>query len=335
MPTPPPHDALFKAAFGQPDLARSELELVLPLEVQAHLDLSTLEVSPGSFVDEELRHAHTDLLYRVTTRGGGDALVYLLMEHQSTFDARMPLRLLRYMVRVWDRWERDHPTGKLPVVLPVVLHHDIDAWRATPEFAAVLDASPELLAAVGPFQPIFRFVLDDLAPLSLEALASRNLHALALLVELAFWVSRSLGRLQEAAPRMGAMVAELTRDARAQMLLTQLYVYLLRDAAPDVETEEVRAILEQIAGSAGKEDIVNAGDRLIEQGRATGHAEGRAEGQTEGLRAAVAVTLTARGLGLSDLGKARLAACSDVTLLTAWLACAATAANEADVFAAR
>jgi predicted transposase/invertase (TIGR01784 family) len=338
MPTPPPHDALFKATFGQPDLARSELELVLPVDIQAHLDMATLEISPGSFVDEDLRHAHTDLLYRVRTRGDSDALVYLLMEHQSTFNARMPLRLLRYMVRVWDRRERDHPTGKLPIVFPVVLHHDLGGWRAAPEFASILDASPDLLAAVGPFQPLFRFVLDDLAPLSLEALSSRKLHALTLLVELAFWASRSLGRLQDAAPRMGAIVSELTRDARARMLLTQLYVYLLRDAPADVETEDVRAILEQIAGPRGKEEIVNAGERLIEQGRAEGLAKGQAEGlakgQAEGLRAAVAATLAARGLTLSDLGRARLAACSDVTVLTAWVTCAVTAPTEADVFGA-
>ena len=231
------------------------------------------------------------------------------------------------------------PPGKLPVVLPIVLHHDIDAWRAAPEFASVLDAGPELLAAVGPFQPLFRFVLDDLAPLSLEALSSRKLHALALLVEIAFWASRPLGRLQDAAPRMGAMVAGLTRDARARTLLTQLYVYLLRDAAPDVETEEVRAILKQIAGPAGEEDIMNAGDRLIEQGRAEGLARGQAEGivkgQAEGLRVAIAAMLAARGLGPSELGKARLGACFDIALLTTWVTCAMTAATEADVFAAR
>jgi predicted transposase/invertase (TIGR01784 family) len=338
MPTPPPHDALFKAAFGQPDLARSELELVLPFEIQAHLDLSTLEIAPGSFVDDDLRHAHTDLLYRVATRSGGDALVYLLMEHQSTFDARMPLRLLRYMVRVWDRWERDHPMAKLPIVLPVVLHHDQAAWHAAPELAAILDAGPDLLAAVGPYQPLFRFVLDDLAPLSLEVLSSRNLHALALLVEMAFWASRSLGRLEDAAPRMAAIVAGLTRDTRARMLLTQLYVYLLRHAPADVETEDVRAILEQIAGPRGREDIVNAGERLIEQGRAEGLAKGQAEGlvkgKAEGLRAAVAATLAARGLVMSDVGRARLAACSDVTVLTAWVTGAVTAVTEADVFGA-
>ena len=335
MPTPTPHDALFKAAFGQPDLARSELELVLPLEVQAHLDLTTLDIVPGSFVDDDLRQAHTDLLYRVKTRTDGDALVYLLMEHQSTFNARMPLRLLRYMVRVWDRWERDHPTGKLPIVLPVVLQHDRDGWRAAPEFAAILDASPELLAAVGPYQPLFRFVLDDLAPLSLETLASRKLHALALLVQMAFWASRSVKRLQDAAPRMGAIVSELARDTRARMLLTQLYVYLLRDAPPEVDAGEVRSILLQIAGPHGQEDIVNAGERLIEQGRVEGLAKGHAEGQAEGLRAAVAATMAARGLALSELGRARLAACSEVTVLTTWVTCAATAATEADVFDAR
>ena len=127
------------------------------------------------------------------------------------------------------------------------------------------------------------------------------------------------------------------------MLLTQLYVYLLRDAPADVETEHVRAILEQIAGPLGKEEIVNAGERLIEQGRAEGLAKGQAEGlakghaegQAEGLRAAVAATLAARGLALSELGRARLVACSDVTLLTAWVTSAVTAATEADVFGAR
>jgi predicted transposase/invertase (TIGR01784 family) len=331
MPTPTPHHALFKAAFGQPDLARSELELVLPIEIQAHLDLATLEASPGSFVDEDLRHAHTDLLYRVKTRTDGEALVYLLMEHQSTFDEHMPLRLLRYMVRVWDRWERDHPKAKLPIVLPVVLQHDRDGWRATPEFASVLDASPEMLAAVGPFQPLFRFVLDDLAPLSLEALASRKLHALALLVLMAFWASRSLGRLQDAAPRMATIISELARDTRASMLPTQLYVYLLRDTPADIEPRDVRAILEQIAGPRGKEEIVNLGERLIEQGR----AEGQAEGEAKGLRAAVAATLSARGVALSERGRTQLAGCSDVTVLTAWVATAATAATEADVFGAR
>jgi predicted transposase/invertase (TIGR01784 family) len=326
MPPPTtPHDALFKAAFGQPELARSELELVLPTAVKAHLDLTTLQVCPGSFVDEALRHAHADLLYRVRVRGGSEALVYVLFEHQSTFDPRMALRLLQYLVRVWEAWERDHPGTRLPVVIPVVLCHDPGGWRAAPEFASMLDANPELLAALGPYQPLFQFVLDDLEAYSLETLAARELHALALLVELAFWAARSGARLRQVAPKMASIAAKLVRDARARSLLTQLYVYVLRDAPPDVETAEVRAILKQVAGPQGQEDLVNAGEQLI--------AEGIERGRTEGMRAAVERVLAARSLTLSEVAHARLMACTDSAKLTRWLERAATASSEGEVFA--
>ena len=337
-----PHDALFKAAFGQPDIARSELELVLPPSLTAHLDLQTLAVSPGSFVDEELRHAHTDLLYAVRTTAGPEALVYILFEHQSSFDGLMPLRLLRYVVRVWERWLRDHPqTTAIPVVLPVLLHHGRAGWKAAPELASMLDANPELLEAARPYLPLFRFVLDDLAELSLEALSSRAIHALGRLVELAFWSSRSLERLQRAAPLMRAITETLLRDARTRALLEQLYVYFLRAAQPEVDIGTVRTILLEVAGPQGREDVMNAAEQLIEQGRAEGHErgreqgreEGREEGRAEGLRVAIAAALSVRALRLSDLGRARLAACADVATLTEWLARAITASSEADVFA--
>jgi predicted transposase/invertase (TIGR01784 family) len=326
MPKPQsPHDALFKAAFGQPDLARSELEFVLPPAVRTHLDLATLEVCPGSFVDDELRHAHTDLLYRTRTRSGAEVLVYVLFEHQSTFDPRMPLRLLRYVVGVWEAWEREHPGLKLPVVIPVVLSHDPGGWLAPPEFASMLDASPDVLAAMRPYLPLFRFVLDDLEAVSLDALAARRLHALALLVELAFWSARSLSRLESAAPHMSAIIQKSGRDDRARSLLRQLYAYLLRDGPQEVEVTQVRAILERIAGEEGKEDVMNAGDQLI--------AQGHAKGLVDGLRTAVATVLSVRGLSLSEAGRAKLASCTDADVLTRWHARAVTARAEDEVFA--
>lgn len=138
-----PHDALFKATFRQPDLARSELELVLPADVRAHLDLATLSVCPGSFIDPELQQTHSDLLYAVRTARGGEALVYVLFEHQSSPDAGMAFRFLRYVVRVWERWLEEHRGAKtLPIVLPVLLHHGEGTWASSPELARMIDASP-------------------------------------------------------------------------------------------------------------------------------------------------------------------------------------------------
>ena len=175
-----PHDGIFKSAFERPELARSELALILPQAVRAHLDLDTLHVRPGSFRDEDLNQSHSDLLYGVRTTTGEEALVFVLFEHQSEPDPlNMPLRLLRYMARIWERWQIEHPRAKLPIILPVVLHHHAAGWRTEPDFANLLDASPALLEAARPYLPLFRFVLDDLGPLSAEAIAARPLHELA------------------------------------------------------------------------------------------------------------------------------------------------------------
>ena len=50
-----PHDALFKSVFSQPEHA---VALILPRlsdALRSHVDMATLQLVPGSFVDEELR----------------------------------------------------------------------------------------------------------------------------------------------------------------------------------------------------------------------------------------------------------------------------------------
>jgi hypothetical protein len=149
------------------------------------------------------------------------------------------------------------------------------------------------------------------------------------LVQLALWSSRSMDRLELAAPLMGAIAGTLVRDARTRALLLQLYAYLWRAAPPDVAAENIRSILLTVAGPQGAEDVVNAGEQLIEQGR----AEGRERGRAEGLRDAIATALSVRAVALSELGRVRLASCGEVAVLTQWLTRAMTAASEAEVFA--
>ena len=111
-----PHDGLFKFAFSQVEHVEGELRAVLPPSLAARLDFTTLELCPGSFIDEAFRWRHTDLLF-TSTFGGRPALVYLLFEHQSTVDPQMPFRLLRYMVRIWEAHLAKHPdaTNQLTV----------------------------------------------------------------------------------------------------------------------------------------------------------------------------------------------------------------------------
>ena len=72
------------------------------------MDWGSLELQASSFVDEQLHGREADLLFRVGC-AGRSAFLYVLFEHQSTSDAFMPFRLLRYMTRIWDAFLLAHP----------------------------------------------------------------------------------------------------------------------------------------------------------------------------------------------------------------------------------
>ena len=119
-----PHDALFKAVFGNPEHARGALQAVVPARLAEALDWLALVNQPGSFVEPGIPSQHTDLLFSVAWRDGrGEVPVHFLFEHQSTLPdgGLMAFRLLRYKVRIWDRWHAEHPkVESLPLIVPMM-----------------------------------------------------------------------------------------------------------------------------------------------------------------------------------------------------------------------
>ncbi|MBF0164715.1 MAG: Rpn family recombination-promoting nuclease/putative transposase, partial [Magnetococcales bacterium] len=84
-----PHDRFLKALLSNPATAGTLLRERLPKEVVAVLSTDPPELVEGSFVDEALRAHLTDRLYRVKTVTGRTALLYVLIEHKSSPDARI------------------------------------------------------------------------------------------------------------------------------------------------------------------------------------------------------------------------------------------------------
>ncbi|WP_239381164.1 Rpn family recombination-promoting nuclease/putative transposase, partial [Frankia sp. CIT1] len=161
---------MFRRILGTPSNAASQVRAVLPPGLVARLDLDKLALVPGSLVDATLRWRHTDLLFTVPL-DGREAFVYVLIEHQSGNDPVMAFRMLRYVVRIWDRYLADHPrASRLPVVIPLVVHHNDRAWTAPVEVADLVDLDVGLIEAWREYLPRFRFLLDDLVGVDARAL---------------------------------------------------------------------------------------------------------------------------------------------------------------------
>lgn len=71
------------------------------LSAFVHRSGSTLRRESGSVVDAELRESQSDLLFSARLHGGEPVLLYLLLEHQSTVDRWMVLRMLQYVAEVY------------------------------------------------------------------------------------------------------------------------------------------------------------------------------------------------------------------------------------------
>ena len=192
------HDKLFKAVFSQPDNAVAHFKGFLPAPITAALNFSGATHEPGSFVDDALRERHTDLLYRIPWRRHSDdndhnpdredreLLLFVIFEHQSTPDALMPFRMLRYAVRIWESWIREHPEQRLlPPILPLVLYHGEQDWTAARDLGEMFNVQgvpPTAVEALRPFLPKLQIMLSEVATLPDEQIPGQGVVRLTLLL---------------------------------------------------------------------------------------------------------------------------------------------------------
>ncbi len=88
--------------MGRKNDGTDSFENYLPPEIVRQLEFSTLEISKDSFVDEELKAHHTDILYQISTLDERPLSIYCLFEHKSYLSTQIVLQLLRYMLKIWE-----------------------------------------------------------------------------------------------------------------------------------------------------------------------------------------------------------------------------------------
>ncbi|MDT0202713.1 Rpn family recombination-promoting nuclease/putative transposase [Nocardioides sp. AE5] len=307
-------DGLFRAVFSQPVHAASELRSVLPARVLERLDLDGLEVVPGSFVSEALRQQHTDALF-ATRWAGRDAYLFVLLEHQSTPDPWMAWRMLGYQVRIWERHLKENPeASRLPVIVPVVIYQGERPWKASTEFADLLDLDPDERAELDLENgtgtagvPRFVYLLDDLSGADTEViLRSRPLTEEAML---ALGLLGAPAGFDDPDPVLGPwrdLLARVRGRPGGERLLVTIAIYTWNISTVSGERmEEFMTTLEPEVADT----FVSTWDR--------GMAEARTEGEARG-HAALFATQAAYRFG--DLDPAVMAAIDTATTeqITAW-----------------
>jgi hypothetical protein len=265
-----PHDAFFRAIFSRPESALGLLRMMLPETLAAGLDAASVRVMSPAHIDGSLRISQSDVV--VSARLFGHEVQFVaILEHRSSVEHRMALRLLRYS---GETWARESPRrGALPDVIPLVVYAGKRPWTAPRDLAGLL--APTDAPALAALRPRFTYLLADLtqmSPADLRAQTLGQLGALALLVLRAVQRDGLRSALADLVPLLAVFRHLHDGPAAFTVLLQYLLTALPTEEQPLIH-DVVAALPDPEEEDPMKKKIKTIADALREEGAAEARAE--------------------------------------------------------------
>jgi hypothetical protein len=283
---------------------------------------SSLRRESGTLVNGE-RETRQDLLFsaRSINCSEDEPPHFFLIEHQSSVERWMALRLHDYAWRLITHWREQHPHSRwIPEVTALVVYP-----RQGPRWSAPLRLEDHYSArarASGtrrhPWSLRSEYQVDDLSTQSEQAVRTRPGPPL---VPLGLLVLRFAGteQLAQRLPDWTDLFAQVHASAYGPQMLYRVVRYLHQVGDERVH-EALKRVLHSILESERAETIMKTmAEVLREEGHSQGLAKGLAEGEAKGLAKALLRLLDARGLRVDDSSRQHIQRCKDVPTLERWL----------------
>ena len=271
-----PHDKLFKAALQYPDLAKEFIQTHLPESILKKINLNSIEVSPNTFIDEELRLSESDVLLKCLM-DGEEGYLYLLCEHQSTQDNLMPFRLLKYLIKIWDYHQSNanKRNTPFPVIFPCVFYSGNGVYKKARAVWELCGNHAELMRYI--LQQPFHLIDVNLIP-EQELIERKLSGTMEFLMRHRF---RQQQNLEQELGKIAQNINFLILEEEEQFVLQLLsYVMVVDEAHRNIS--ELIAIIHNELSPEAESKIMNLADRIKEEGRLEGERKGILEGILEG-----------------------------------------------------
>jgi len=266
---PNPHDTFTKEVLSNIHNAVDFFRGILPEEIGALIDLSTLTQDKTTFTDETLAEYFSDLVFTCTYRGRPMKLV-LLFEHKSFIPDFPYYQLLRYITNIW--YEQMKDKKPLPIVLPIIFYHGKRPWKRK-------SLSEYLAGGTVQFQqfiPEFDYLLVDLSEFTEEEITSvlfrRTAVKLWLLVQKYIFYPLELKSNLKKIFLLGILYFSGEEGLRFLESLLR-YVLFSTDIPEDTVMDSV-----EVLPIEAKEKAMTTAERLINKGREEGIQKGISTG---------------------------------------------------------
>jgi hypothetical protein len=242
---------------------------MLPEPLGNALDPSSIRVLSPTHIDSSLRASQSDLVVAARLAGREVRFVAIL-EHRSTVESRMALRLWRYSGEAWAR--EGGRRGPLPDVIPLVVYAGRRPWTAPRDLAELLAPTDD--PALTALRPRFAYLLEDLTQRPPETLRVSVLGVLGALA-LATLRAAQRGGIRGAVHELAPLVAGLAqvRDGASTLLVVIRYLLTVLPADEQPLVHDVVAALPDPEKEEAVKKVKTIADAIREEAEARVRAE--------------------------------------------------------------
>jgi predicted transposase/invertase (TIGR01784 family) len=267
---PTPHDRFFRAAMANKRVAREFFESHLPTAFKEQVDLDTLQLEQGSFVDEELQMQITDVLYSLDWKGK-KAYLYTLVEHLRDADKFMAFRNVKYRIGIMDEHLKN--TGELPMVFVLVVYNGDKKYPYSTDLFDLF-GEDKLLAKETFLKP---FDLVDLTQIADEKLKQR---AWSGILELSLKHTREPDLL----PFLSDVIKiiKLIFDSGDSSYIMTVFNYLMNTGEVQ-DMDALRHLIHDNLSSEQEEKVMTIAEYFRQEGMEKGIQKGIEKGMEKGM----------------------------------------------------
>ena len=195
----------------------------------------------------------------------------------------MALRLLSYILRIWERFAQNHPPlAKLPAILPIVLAQGRRPWKTSTRLEDLIELPLSVAHILRPWQPALTYQLLELIRIPYEAFSGTPEGILTLRALKAEPMDELLG---------DPVWDEALLFSISEGALERILRYILN---ADVSIPQLQERLSKIQTKPLQSKTMTLADRLREEGKLEGEREGILRGKREGQLRAVLHALEIR-----------------------------------------
>lgn len=257
------HNNVFVGTMSDIRVARDFFEHNLPEDIKRLVDLNTLRIQPGTYINPALEHCASDILYSMQM-GEELTYLYLLAEHQSNPDNLMPFRDWEYKVGIWREHIKKTQSNKLPLILTFVFYNGTAKYIGPRNLKDLIEGPESIKNKL--FEQSFHLI-------DVNEIEDENLRKQSWFGIVAFFMKHVLSReLMLHIQSIWSWFTEFRERPNTRDLVQSLLSYLLAKGDPGQIQKLIDFAKTKPLDPLGDE-IMSYAQQLIEQGREEGRQE--------------------------------------------------------------